>query len=165
MWNIGHIEGPPIATRFKIPTQSAILPKSTGNPRTNGPPSIEQGLRELSTVYACPRITVVEIWSPAPKMLSQAPWHQGAVSRATCASWTRKNILYFLKNKGTFLVKYPYGYIWGIKASKNGQIWPPHFMWYMFQDIYWMFAVQITECVFSLKSLGLLTPTHPQFRT
>ena len=30
---------------------------------------------------------------------------------------------------------------------------------------YWMFAVQITEYVFSLKSLGLLTPTHPQFRT
>ena len=30
---------------------------------------------------------------------------------------------------------------------------------------YWMFAVQITGCVFSLKSLGLLTPTHPQFRT
>ena len=26
---------------------------------------------------------------------------------------------------------------------------------------YWMFAVQITECVFSLKSLGLLTPTQP----
>ena len=26
---------------------------------------------------------------------------------------------------------------------------------------FWMFAVKITECVFSLKSLGLLTPTYP----
>ena len=25
--------------------------------------------------------------------------------------------------------------LWGIKTSRNGQIWPPHFMWYMFQDI------------------------------
>ena len=30
---------------------------------------------------------------------------------------------------------------------------------------FWMFAVKITECVFSLKSLGLLTPTYPKFRT
>ena len=26
---------------------------------------------------------------------------------------------------------------------------------------FWMFAVKITECVVSLKSLGLLTPTYP----
>ena len=26
---------------------------------------------------------------------------------------------------------------------------------------FWVFAVKITECVFSLKSLGLLTPTYP----
>ena len=29
----------------------------------------------------------------------------------------------------------------------------------------WMFALQITKCVFSLKSLGLLTPIHPLIMT
>ena len=30
---------------------------------------------------------------------------------------------------------------------------------------FWMFAVKITEWLFSLKSLGLWTPTYPQFGT
>ena len=40
----------------------------------------------------------------------------------------------------------------------------PFYVLYVSGD-FWMFAVQITECVFSLKSLGLLTPTDRLFRT
>ena len=35
----------------------------------------------------------------------------------------------------------------------------------MFFGHFWMFAVKMTEWLFSLKSLGLLTPTYPKFGT
>ena len=40
----------------------------------------------------------------------------------------------------------------------------PTYVIYVSGD-FWMFAIQITECVFSLKSLGRLTPTDRMFRT
>ena len=76
---------------------------------------------------------------------------------------------YFFKIKGHLLVQYPCGYLGHQNLGHQSiQKWPDMtsslYVIYV-SGHYWMFAVQITECVFSLKSLGLLTPTHPQFRT
>ena len=52
------------------------------------------------------------------------------------------------------------------EASKHHEMArydPPTYVLYV-SGHFWMFAVQITECVFSVKCLGLLTHTHPQFR-
>ena len=53
--------------------------------------------------------------------------------------------------------------IWSILNFGKNVIFSQNSMFFL--GHFCMFAVKITECVFSLKSLGLLTPTYSQFRT